>query len=590
MIKKKYLGILSTALTMCLVGCTEYDGVYEGYSADYLRRSEEYRAAFIKEFGQFSSDQTWGFGDMQVTRAGLSTRGTNPNLNQWADPDQLDLVVPGYPDSEGTYHTVDGYYNKVTFDDVKEHNPAGDVTDEEIQYVSRWFREHRNPQSVKVHWTDYFVQSISADADRELDSNGYCNGEKIESIPIQVMNSSTNKFEDWVNEGVKQTAPIKYFSDELKVLTFDGVANPNNPSSWDHILNFNNGNTNYCPTENNTSYRTINLYTCSGTEDFAYHSTYDENWYSNYVIVPLVFDIPQTGHCAIHDKNCTKHHYEGYYLAFDYETHKLDEEGKLYEKNCDGFYSNWILKITPALHQVTETSSRNWRVMCEDLGAIGDYDFNDVVFDISYEQYYDNGDKTDAIITLQAAGGTLPVCLAKDDNNHEVHHLFGQDDTHTPINVGFKGIKCHVAIFRVKDVETTNPNDILIMVHNGASQEAVYSLQAEKGEVPQKICVPASVPWTDEGIRITNKYPFFTQWVSDSALDTADAQNCFGWSSATVNPLGGADVTEYDEQKVVALSDDVREVNTITYSNQPQTLSKRMKVWHSYSEGGSVAK
>lgn len=596
MIKKKYLGILSTALTMCLVGCTEYDGVYEGYSADYLRRSEEYRAAFIKEFGQFSSDQTWGFGDMQVTRAGLSTRGaTEPNINQWADPNQLNLVVPGYPDSEGTFHIEGGKFeNNKKLEDIAGktgNNPAGDVTDEEIQYVSRWFREHKNPQSVKVHWTDFFVQSISADWDRELDGNGYCNGAIIDEVPIQVKNSSTGKYENWINNGDLQTAQIEYYSDMLEALSFDGVSYPQNADSWTHIYNFNHGNSNFNPVSEETDNRVINLFTSSGTEDFSYRSSYDDKRYNNYVIVPLVFDIPQTGHCAIHDKNCTKHHYEGYYLAFDYETHKVDAEGKLYEKNCDGFYSNWILKITPALHQVTETSSRNWRVMCEDLGAIGDYDFNDVVFDISYEQYYDNGDqKTDAIITLQAAGGTLPVCLARDDSNHEVHHLFGQDDTHTPINVGFKGIKCHVAIFRVKDVETTNPNDILIMVHNGASQEAVYSLQAEKGEVPQKICVPASVPWTDEGIRITNKYPFFTQWVSDLALDTADAQDCFGWSSATVNPLGGADVTEYDEQKVVALSDDVREVNTITYSNQPQTLSKKMKVWHSYSEGGSVAK
>lgn len=591
MFKKNFLGITSLALLVCLVGCTEYDGVFEGYSKEYLRKAGEYRLAFINDFGQINPNQSWGFGDMDVLEGGMSTRSSNTNHNLWANPNQMNLQVPGYPDSEGTFHTESGYVNGKKLEELVDnqmYNPVGDVTDEEIQYVSRWFREHPNPKSVKVHWTEFFVQSVSADADREIIDNK-CNGECIDIIPIKEMNESTGKYEDWYEDGQLKTDKIEYFSDELKVLTFDGVAHPEDASSWDHIYDFNNGNSNFKPTEiEKTDYRTITLFTCSGTENFAYHSTYDNNWYDNYVIVPLVFDIPQSGEiCKIHNKACTNHHYEGYYLAFDYETHKKDAAGKLTERNCDGFYSNWILKISPALRQTTETSSTNWRVMCEDLGAIGDYDFNDVVFDISYVS---EGAGVDAVVTLQAAGGTLPVCLGEDDDLHEVHHLFGQEDTKTPINVGFKGIQCHVAIFRVKNVKTTNPNDILIMVHNGMSQEAVYSLQATTGEVPQKICVPAGAKWTLEGVNIKDAYPFFTKWVSDYANVEADAQNCYGWSSATVNPLGGRLVTEYDQTKVYAETGDSRQVNTITFQDKTYTQSAKMKVWHTFVNEDAITK
>ena len=67
--------------------------------------------------------------------------------------------------------------------------------------------------------------------------------------------------------------------------------------------------------------------------------------------------------------------------------------------------------------------------MCEDLGGSFDTDFNDIVYDVKYENPV-------CTITIQAAGGTMPIELwygLKDkggyqlthNNKSEVHDMFG---------------------------------------------------------------------------------------------------------------------------------------------------------------------
>lgn len=71
--------------------------------------------------------------------------------------------------------------------------------------------------------------------------------------------------------------------------------------------------------------------------------------------------------------------------------------GQLFTKGetyGDGYYSNWIIKISPATLAPDPTPDpvppyKVTRVMCEDLGNSHDFDFNDVVFDVKLET--DNG-------------------------------------------------------------------------------------------------------------------------------------------------------------------------------------------------------
>ena len=69
----------------------------------------------------------------------------------------------------------------------------------------------------------------------------------------------------------------------------------------------------------------------------------------------------------------------------------------------------------------------------EDLGAIGDFDFNDVVLRLSAPE---NGIST---VQLCAAGGTLPVQVVYNDANvgREVHTEFGVDVS-TMVNTGYE--------------------------------------------------------------------------------------------------------------------------------------------------------
>jgi len=77
-----------------------------------------------------------------------------------------------------------------------------------------------------------------------------------------------------------------------------------------------------------------------------------------------------------------------------------------------------------------EKEPMSWIIACEDLGSVGDYDFNDVVFSVSHV----SGENT-AVVTPLAAGGTLPAkILYKGKEIGEIHALLGGSNTSTMIN------------------------------------------------------------------------------------------------------------------------------------------------------------
>ena len=73
------------------------------------------------------------------------------------------------------------------------------------------------------------------------------------------------------------------------------------------------------------------------------------------------------------------------------------------------------------------------RVICEDLTVNdpkNDFDFNDAVFDV---KLIENDTQVD--ITLLAAGGTLPLYIGDDDEEHEIHYAF-ETTNHKGITTG----------------------------------------------------------------------------------------------------------------------------------------------------------
>ena len=168
---------------------------------------------------------------------------------------------------------------------------------------------------------------------------------------------------------------------------------------------------------------------------------------------------------------------------------------------ADGYYNDWIVKITPGLYNV-----KGQRIMCEDLGATADFDFNDIVVDVYNDWSGSPGASYQAstIVAVRAAGGTLSATVA----GKEIHNLFGVD-TKDMVNTGIK--TAPVAIFRIPQV--ANAKDIQIKVGN---DDGTWELNGATGAAPQKILVPSSVRWNKEYKSIIKSYPQFADYVKDA--------------------------------------------------------------------------
>lgn len=318
------------------------------------------------------------------------------------------------------------------------------LTEAQIQKVTTWFTNHPNPQGIAINWSDFFVQQVSS--------------------------TEYGKNMDYLTCGTAE----------------------------EHINNFNAGdcsiNGNVCYWQNPTNqndglYRSdkIQFMVNSSTECFGYHEsrgTYNQQYNDKFVIIPgSMIDSSVAGM---------------YFVGFDYNSSK--GEGSSENINADGYYNDWIVKITPGLY------TKGQRIMCEDLGTTADFDFNDIVVDV-YNDWsgYPGADYSGAtIITLRAAGGTLKATVAGKD----IHELFGVS-TQDMVNTGVK--TAPVAIFRIPQV--ANAKDIEIKVANA---DGTWELKTATGAAPQKILVSNSVKWNKEYKSILKSYPQFKDYVQDA--------------------------------------------------------------------------
>ena len=149
------------------------------------------------------------------------------------------------------------------------------------------------------------------------------------------------------------------------------------------------------------------------------------------------------------------------------------------------------------------------RIICEDLGASDDFDFNDVVFDALIE-----GGKT--YIKILAAGGTLPLTVG--DDAHEVHAIFGvptttmvntQAGAHFATKTDRQEYVIDHAFASYKDI----PVKVAIDAAAALTPDSYSTLVAEKGSAPQKIAVNLNFDWCDERQQIEEKYDFFPDYV-----------------------------------------------------------------------------
>ena len=161
-----------------------------------------------------------------------------------------------------------------------------------------------------------------------------------------------------------------------------------------------------------------------------------------------------------------------------------------------------------------------YRVIAEDLSAsdAGDFDFNDVVFDVVKAE----GGKT--TLKLICAGGTLPLRVrgANEAEGREVHEVFGQttpdaQGKYQMFNTG-AGPTVDPATFTVDGTYIT-PADIKGIIIEVYKNNSWMELKATTGEAACKILVDDTFKPVTERRSIANEYKLFTNYVQGAFQD-----------------------------------------------------------------------
>ena len=541
---KKYLMTGIAALALC-AGFTSCSHDVEGYTSLKEAKTAEYNAAFIQTFGKPAANQDWGFTRTSTsTRAGSTTIDVNGNM--WKTKPE---VTPA--EAKAVYE----YVNMTLAQMIEEgHEFTTDApTDLSTYYCTQvWGAESYG----KTYYNDV----------TKLDPNClYLNA-------TQMINAANGQN---YSESEKIYGPNHMDNLHIAMTTEDGPISVGDDGVlngyWEHIYNFNaSKNTNF---GGNTG--VIN----GGTIDFAYMASEDSKYHKKWIIIDGDNIVDEDGvrhtgksyvcfdFIATHPEVVTKFHgyfwnpYDnggnwnyvgpiekpGFYTLetaadltitlkmrnpatnqeYDVEYPLVNDDADATENKVKGLvvesydkgnfcveandiYTDWIIRLVDAQPSSDDDPVvESGRIFCEDLGGIGDFDFNDVVFDA---KIYQSG-KID--IEVFAAGGTLPISVAG-----------------TPITIGKmkntgEGSAPHQFIYVTAEQAATNGwahiinIPIVVSQTNAANEVESYELQANIGQVPQKICVPLGTPWVDEYINIEKAYPSFKAYVAGTVSKEA---------------------------------------------------------------------
>jgi len=466
---KKYLmsGIAAIAIAAAFTSCSKSTNLYDEGAVqqkEIQKTENSYSANFIKKYGQPAADQDWGFGSFK-------TRGVYSNLNMLGNipAGGLNIYAPKGVD-----------------------DPT--VNAKETQLVVAEFSKHRPgvENQLNINFTDFFVHQVYKGDSKDYQGNYYKDGANNE---VQNASSQMNHLQCMKNITLDDvTAEVG--DNQGCVAIGDGF--------MEHIYNFNNGNCTNSATVDNQSTTSpgvkitgATLMLNSGTNDFAYHNAQDSKYHNEYIIIAGAdIDASLAGY---------------YYVGFDFYAHGTDKypANKNMDVERDYVFNDWIVRISPAEFAGAA------RVACEDLGTTDDFDFNDVVFDVASNSYwngYTNKQEDYTIITVRAAGGTLPLYLEANGVSKEVHQLFGVE-TGTMVNTNNGTASRPIVQFTIPGKVT--PSQVTVRVAENAKEVV---LKAEEGQAPQKICVTTKFQWCDERQQIGDKYQNFPDWVKDKQV------------------------------------------------------------------------
>ena len=264
-------------------------------------------------------------------------------------------------------------------------NPAA-ITQKEAEFVTNWFQNNPGLSEEGKPWKNFYVQFVSGD--------------------------QTNKKGIWhrydqnrINNGYDSNYWDEEFTDNGGMDKLH-VGATQDQNATDHINDFN----------AKTGGPWDVAYVKNGSAmQWGYHSSWGEDSKSpngdGYYWYFKMAEIEVPGNCFEDGKARV-----GCYVGLSLYGKKYDNGDKELGYQRLQYAEDWILKVTNADKPL-------YRVIAEDLSAndAGDFDFNDVVFDVVK---YEGGKTT---LRLQACGGTLPLKIGSTNGvgGIDVHGLFG---------------------------------------------------------------------------------------------------------------------------------------------------------------------
>lgn len=342
----------------------------------------------------------------------------------------------------------------------KDYPKPADITSEERAKVLAVFNQKgKESYTDLVNWTNFFVQQV------------YCgpNGGKM------------NELACWDPQGYNRT--IYPNGQPTVVFSNDDICN-----------NFNSGK------YNNNAEQGCMLMFNSSTSQWSFKTS-------------------QSGGERIYDHWRMEEIDGSYYVGLDHEAWRQAPANANEEDFRDYIYNDWIIKIVPGNGQTPpDKVKEEGLIICEDLGTIGDFDFNDVVF---YAKVWESG-MTE--ITLLAAGGTLNLTVA----GQEVHKAFGVPQTtmvNTEESTGKGATKDPFYFVAEKTYSSLIDIPVVVSTKNNAGNVNSYELSAEMGKAPQKICVPKGFRWCKEYKSLSIAYPGFREWTTGTSDTWATEYN-----------------------------------------------------------------
>ena len=217
----KNIKLLLFFVLSCLIfiGCAKND--FEVFS-----KTSKYNAEFRDSISSnIDPNNTWGFYPVEIVQIDQAiTRVATTNLNQWFNPSQYyKLVQPEF------------------------------ITDREIEVVSQWFKDHKNPVSTPVNLTDFFVMQVYNENEQTysgIDNNGQiktvipgghmnwiCVEENGNAEHINNLNSNTPAFKAENNKGKFPTTGIQYMQNSSTAKWgFKDSYGTENTVKWDFVI------------------------------------------------------------------------------------------------------------------------------------------------------------------------------------------------------------------------------------------------------------------------------------------------------------------------------------------------------------------